>query len=269
MSGTPVVLITGAAAGIGAACSRLFAERGWHTVVTDIEIDRARAVVNNLPKSTATELRCDVADAESVAETFSVVERLFGRLDALVNNAGIFRPCPSHLVSEASWNELLNVHLGGTFRVTRGAARLLVQSVTPAIVNVSSVTAARGFPGRLSYNAAKAAVEAVTRTLAVEWGVAGVRVNAVAPGFIATEHALQQYADGVADAASRVSLTALGRLGRSDEVAEAVYWLSSSASSYVTGHVLVVDGGFLAYGATGPDPTFLDEPRLRDSLCGA
>jgi NAD(P)-dependent dehydrogenase (short-subunit alcohol dehydrogenase family) len=146
--------------------------------------------------------------------------------------------------------------------MSRAALRLLARSEQPAIVNISSVCAARGFPGRLSYNAAKAGIEAVTRTLAVEWGVLGIRVNAVAPGFILTEKSRTFYESGLADAESRASRTALGRLGRPEEIAEAAYWLGSMGSSYVTGHVLVVDGGYLADGRTGPDPAVLDAASL-------
>jgi NAD(P)-dependent dehydrogenase (short-subunit alcohol dehydrogenase family) len=261
-----IALVTGGAAGLGEAAVRLLALRGWHVFIADLDYDGARASAKALPAESATALKCDVSSSASAEDAINEIEERFGRLDVLVNNAGIVRPAASHGVSDDNWEALLNVHLGGTFRMSRAAIRLLVRSDAAAIVNISSVCAARGFPGRLSYNAAKAAIEAVTRTLAVEWGVVGVRVNAVAPGFILTATSQRLYESGAADAKARVALTPLGRMGTPDEIAEAVYWLASDRSSYVTGHVLAVDGGYLIDGRTGPDPVVLDGEQLRAQL---
>jgi NAD(P)-dependent dehydrogenase (short-subunit alcohol dehydrogenase family) len=258
---SPVVVVTGGAGGLGEATGRLFAENGWRVALTDVDLDKADAVAKTFPGPTLT-ARCDVSNRREVDASIGEIESAWGQLDCVVNNAGIAKPSPSHLVSDEDWHELIEAHLGGTFRMSRAALRLLARSEQPAIVNISSVCAARGFPGRLSYNAAKAGIEAVTRTLAVEWGVLGIRVNAVAPGFILTEKSRTFYESGLADAESRASRTALGRLGRPEEIAEAAYWLGSMGSSYVTGHVLVVDGGYLADGRTGPDPAVLDAASL-------
>jgi NAD(P)-dependent dehydrogenase (short-subunit alcohol dehydrogenase family) len=261
-----VALVTGGGSGIGEATCRCFAARGWHVVVADIVSAAAETVAASLPGDAGTAVECDVGDTGSVDEAMRRVEERYGQLDLLVNNAGIVRPELSSEVSDDDWADLLNVHLGGTFRMSRAAVRLLAQAAAPAIVNVSSVCAARGFPGRLSYNAAKAAIEAVTRTLAVEWGPLGIRVNAVAPGFILTPVAQRLYDRGVADPAVRAAATALGRLGRPEEIASAIYWLASDEASYVTGQVVVVDGGYLVDGRTGPDATVYDEEHLRESL---
>lgn len=264
-SGGRVALITGGAAGIGEAVCRLFAARGWGVVVADRDADAARAVADSLGGA-AMAVDCDVGDSSSIDRAVAAAGREIGHLDSLVNNAGIIRPCPSHEVSDADWHELTEVHLGGTFRMSRAALPLLAKSQAPTIVNISSVCANRGFPGRLSYNASKAAIEAVTRTLAVEWAAIGVRVNAVAPGFVLTPASRSLYDSGGADMAARERLVPLGRFGRPDEIAEAVGWLASAASSYVTGHVLAVDGGYLIDGRTGPDSAFLDAAALRASL---
>lgn len=265
----PVALVTGGGAGLGEASCRLFVSRGWRVAVTDLNADSADAVAASLPAGTALATCCDVASTGSIEETIDRVAAHFARLDCLVNNAGAGRPGPSHLVTDDDWESLLRVHLGGTFRASRAAVPLLARSAAPSIVNVSSVCASRGFPGRLSYNAAKAAIEAVTRTLAVEWGAIGLRVNAVAPGFILTESSRKFYESGRADGEARARLTALGRLGRPEEIAETVFWLASSAASYVTGQVIVVDGGYLIDGRTGPDPVVLDADQLRASLATA
>ena len=261
-----VVLVTGGGSGIGEATCRLFASRGWHVVIAEVVSEAGRAVAESLPSGHATALQCDVGDTASVDDAMRYVADNLGRLDALVNNAGTVRPEPSNLVTDEHWAELINVHLGGTFRLSRAAVHLLSEASAPAIVNVSSICAVRGFPGRLSYNASKGAIEAVTRTLAVEWGVVGIRVNAVAPGFILTPAAQRLHDSGVADVASRAAGTALGRLGRPEEIANTIYWLASEEASYVTGQVIVVDGGFLIDGRTGPDATVYDEAHLRESL---
>jgi NAD(P)-dependent dehydrogenase (short-subunit alcohol dehydrogenase family) len=200
-------------------------------------------------------LGCDIASTEQVDDAFVRIGDQVGAVDALVNNAGNVSPAPSHAIEDDSWHRLLDIHLGGSMRASRAALRLLLRSPHPSVVNLSSVCAERGFPGRLAYNAAKAAIDSLTRTLATEWGAWGVRVNSVAPGFILTANSAALYDAGLADATARASLTSLRRLGQPREVAEAIYWLASPLSSYVTGHVLVVDGGFLTDGRTGPDST--------------
>lgn len=261
----PVALVTGGGAGLGEAMCRLFAARGWSVLVTDIDDAAAEAVAASLGGA-ATAWACDVSSTRSVERALERANQITGRIDCLVNNAGTIHPAPSHQISDADWETLIGVHLGGTFRMARAALPLLARSRTPAVVNVSSVCAARGFPGRLSYAAAKAAIEAVTRTLAVEWALIGVRVNAVAPGFVLTAASQKLYESGGADIKSRERLIPLGRFGRPEEIAEAVLWLGSDASSYVTGQVLAVDGGYLVDGRTGPDPAFLDPQQLHASL---
>lgn len=264
--GDPLLVITGGGQGLGAAIVRKFVNSNWKCIILDNNIKPARNLQDELGKtSVPLIIECDVALTAQVDEVFKSIAMEYKGIDALVNNAGIVRPSPSHEVEDDDWIELVNIHMGGTMRVTRAAIGLLLASHSPTIVNISSVCAALGFPGRLSYNASKAGIESITRTLATEWGECGVRVNAVAPGFILTEASKAIYDSKTADVKVRASRTTLGRLGQPSEVAEAVFWLSCDLSSYVTGQVLVVDGGFLIEGSTGPDSTYRSPESIRST----
>jgi NAD(P)-dependent dehydrogenase (short-subunit alcohol dehydrogenase family) len=263
MSAAPrTALVTGGARGLGLASAQSLAAGGTDVVVADLDLDVAEAAVAADPSGRLSAVQCDVSSAESVAAAIGAVQRVHGRLDVLVNNAGTVHPQPSHLVDADDWRHTLGVHLGGAYELCRAALPLLARSPAASIVNVSSVVAHRGVPARLTYSSAKAAIEALTRTLAVEWGALGIRVNAVAPGFILTDSARALYESGLADREERARLTALGRLGEPHEIASAVGWLAGDASSYVTGQVIVVDGGYLVDGRTGTDSLAWTRARL-------
>jgi NAD(P)-dependent dehydrogenase (short-subunit alcohol dehydrogenase family) len=261
-----IAVVTGGGSGIGRATALQLAADGHRVVVLDRDLPGAEATISELAGATA--LECDVADSSAVDAAAARVRAAHGRVDVLVNNAGTVHPQPSHEISDGEWERLLAVHLGGTFRASRAFAPLLAQAEAATVVNVSSVCAHRGFPGRLSYDCAKAAIEALTRTLAVEWGRIGIRVNAVAPGFVLTPNSAALYRTGVADGERRTGLTALGRLGAPGEIADAICWLAGPRSSYVTGETIIVDGGFLVNGRTGPDPAEYAPDELRARLRG-
>jgi NAD(P)-dependent dehydrogenase (short-subunit alcohol dehydrogenase family) len=259
-AGRPVALITGAGQGIGRACAIALAESGFDIVSTDVTVAEAQSTSTLLGRPARLAVACDVSSTASVNAALVEIEQKVGRVDVVVNNAGIVEPVRTEETTDEQWERTISVNQTGALRVSRAAFPLLRRAPHPAIVNISSVVAQRGFPGRASYAAAKGALEALTRVLAVEWGPYGIRVNAVAPGFILTDGARKVFEAGMGSAEVRASLTALGRMGEPVEVAAAVAWVASPAASYVTGVTIVVDGGYLAWGRTGPDRLFDEAP---------
>ena len=179
---------------------------------------------------------------------FDEVRSRFACLDVLVNCAGNIRPMPSREADEKAWDQLLNIHLTGTFRCCQGALPFLERSKTPAIVNVGSILGRRGVPGRASYAAAKAGIEGLTRVLAVEWAGAGVRVNCVVPGYTLTRMNAEAVRVGKLDLEQLERQIPLGRLALAQEIATAIVFLASSDAAYITGETLVVDGGLTISG---------------------
>lgn len=240
--GARVALVTGGAQGLGAAiASRLHAD-GMTVVVADLNEDGARersAVLGDRSLG----LQVDVTSDDSVSLLMEEVSRRLGRLDVLVNNAGIISRTPSEAVVTTAWLRELDVNLGGTMRCSREAFDLLKAGELPAIINLASVGATLGMPLRLAYSSAKSGVLGLTRTLAAEWGAFGIRVNALAPGYIDTEMMRSGFDLGVLDEQALLARTPLHRLGGSDEVAGAASFLASRDASFVTGIVLKVDGG--------------------------
>jgi len=234
-----VAVVTGASRGIGAALAKLFVEQGARVVLASRKIDTAAALgpsAHAFAAHTGKEADCVALIAEAV--------RVFGKVDILVNNAGT-NPYFGPLIEapEAAWDKTFEVNLKGYFWTTREVARHLVDRGAPgAIVNVSSVNGLRAAPLQGVYGMTKAAVISMTRTFALELGPARIRVNAIAPGLVDTRLASAIVKD---DSLSQEWLkrTPLGRVATPDEIASAALYLASDASSYVTGEVLVVDGG--------------------------
>jgi 3-oxoacyl-[acyl-carrier protein] reductase len=243
--GRRVALVTGGAGGIGRATTRELVAHGWHVVIGDLDLDAAGSAAESVGEN-ASMVELDVTSADSVEAAVAGTAARLGRLDLLVNNAGIQRHGPLESLVWDEWRAVLDVNLDGVVRCLQAAGRQMLASGGGAIVNVASIAAERGQPGRAAYAAAKAAVVAVTRTAAVEWAARGVRVNAVGPGYVDSELVRSFVEAGKLDLGPVLAHTPMRRLAEPDEIARVVRFLASDDASFVTGQVLYADGGFLA-----------------------
>ena len=241
-----VALVTGAARGIGLATAKRFLAEGWKVALLDIEGELLRGAVTALanPDNTLA-LHCDVSDTSAVATAMATMNRHFGRLDALVNNAGIAVFAPLLDTSDEDWRRILAVNLTGPFLCTKAAAPLMREH-GGAIVNITSISAVRASTLRSAYGTSKAGLAHLTKQLAVELASLGIRVNAVAPGPVETAMAKQVHTPEIR--ADYHDAIPLNRYGLEEELAEAIFFLCSDRASYITGQVLAVDGGFDAAG---------------------
>jgi NAD(P)-dependent dehydrogenase (short-subunit alcohol dehydrogenase family) len=238
-----VALVTGAARGIGLAVARRFLVEGWRVALLDIEGELLgnSAAALAAPDHTLG-LHCDVSDASAVADAMAEIERRFGRLDALVNNAGIAMFAPLLETSERDWSRILAVNLTGPFLCTNAAAPLMREHGGGAIVNITSISAVRASTLRSAYGTSKAGLAHLTKQLAVELASLGIRVNGVAPGPVETAMAKAVHTPEIR--ADYHDAIPLNRYGLEEELAEAVFFLCSDRASYITGQILAVEGGF-------------------------
>jgi NAD(P)-dependent dehydrogenase (short-subunit alcohol dehydrogenase family) len=243
-----VVLITGASQGIGAACAQRFAREGASVVLADVQ-DAAGQVLALALKGHY--VHCDVGSKAQVDALIAKTLELHGRVDVLVNNAGIFKAAPFLDVSEADFDAVIQVNLKGSFLMAQAAARAMVQNKTQGnIINMSSVNGVLAIPSIASYNMSKGGINQLTRVAALALADHGIRVNAVAPGTIATELAQKAVLSDDAAKAKIMSRTPMRRLGEPSEIADVVAWLASDAASYITGEIITVDGGRMALNYT-------------------
>lgn len=246
---TRTALVTGAAQGLGLAISARLVGDGFRVVMADVNADLVTSAAAGVGAIAAV---IDVTDEESVRSAFGGLE---DGLDVLVNNAGVISRGPAEEFDSDAWERELSVNLGGTMRCSRAAFPHLLVSKAPSIVNLASVGSTFGLPQRLGYATTKTGIVGLTRTLAVEWGPRGIRVNAVAPGYIETPMMLSGFESGALDRDRLISRTPMRRFGSSDEIAAAVSFLVSPDASFVTGTVLKVDGGITVDGTFHLDPT--------------
>jgi NAD(P)-dependent dehydrogenase (short-subunit alcohol dehydrogenase family) len=246
-SPSKVALVTGAARGIGLATARRFLAEGWRVALLDIEGELLKGAVADIadPDNTLA-LTCDVSDAAGVAAAIDAIGKRFGRLDALVNNAGIAVFTPIMETSDADWSRVMEVNLTGPFLCTKAAVPVMREQGGGAIVNITSISGLRASTLRSAYGTSKAGLAHLTKQLAVELASIGIRVNAVAPGPVETAMARAVHSPEIR--ADYHDAIPLNRYGLEEELAEAIFFLCSDRSSYITGQVLAVDGGFDAAG---------------------
>ena len=235
-------LVTGAARGLGRCIAESLAAAGAKIACIDVNTECLADTVAAIRNAggTAEPVACDVTQSDRVGETVDQVVEMWGKLDILVNNAGVTRDNVLVRMKDDQWDLVLNINLRGTFLFTRAAARPMMKARTGRIINIASVSGLMGNPGQVNYSASKAGVIGLTRTVACELASRNITVNAVAPGFIATDMTAKLGEEILQEVRKQIPL---GRLGDPQDVADAVLFLASDAASFITGHILTVDGG--------------------------
>ncbi|MCB2016108.1 MAG: SDR family oxidoreductase [Hydrogenophaga sp.] len=256
-SDVPVAFVTGAARGIGLSMARWFLQKGHRVAVIDNDAPTLTATEAELRGELGTNgedrllvIHGDVSVPEQVMDSVRRIEQVFGRLDALVNNAGVatFKPIGETTFEE--WRWVMATNLDGAFLCTQAAAPLMLRNGGGAVVNIASISGLRASTLRAAYGTSKAALIHLTKQQAVEYGNAGIRVNAIAPGPVETEMAKKVHTPAIR--ADYHDTIPLARYGSLEEIANAVGFLCSPAASYINGQVLAVDGGFDAAGVGLP-----------------
>ena len=245
-----VALVTGSSRGIGRAIALAYAREGARLIINSRnQAECARVVVEIQDQGgEAVPIPADLTRGEDRQALVRQALDRFGQVDILVNNAGRTVVAPSESLTEADWRQVLELDLHAYFLLSQLVAPSMLSRQHGVIVNVTSINGSVAFPGRAAYCVSKAGANMLTKVLAIEWAERGVRVNALAPGYVDTDLIRDLAARGLVDRARLEGRTPVGRLATPEEVAEAAVFLASDASRYVTGTVLTVDGGWTAYG---------------------
>ena len=253
-----VAIVTGSARGIGRAIAEEMAREGARVVITDRDTEEARKTAGEIGDA-AIAIEADVSRPEMVEALFRDTVERFGRIDILVNNAGIGAARLVVDIELEEWERIIRINLTGAFLCSQQAARLMIkQGHGGKIVNIVSLSGQKGGVGRSAYGASKAGLEVLNKIMAVEFADHGITVNAIAPGPIATETGKGMHTQETVDAYHR--LIPQRRYGEPEEIAKAAVFLASGDASYITGHTLNVDGGFLAAGLMFPFNPKKDKP---------
>jgi NAD(P)-dependent dehydrogenase (short-subunit alcohol dehydrogenase family) len=246
-----VVLVTGGASGLGLAAGQGFAGEGATVVLADLQEGRAAAEAARLGPAHLG-LGGDVADERDVRALVDATVSRFGRIDVLVNSAGIPDTFQATVDQDiADFRRVVEVHLSGTYMMCKAAAPHMLRQGGGAMINLSSIAGVLGLSRRNAYSAAKAGIGMMTRTLGCEWAAGGVRVNAIAPGYMLTPFMQRLVDEGKLDADQVRRRTPAGRLGTARHIADAMLFLASDGAEFITGVTLPVDGGYMAWGAVG------------------
>jgi len=238
-----VTVVTGGAQGIGRAIAELLAQQGSNVVVADIQMEKAEATAKEIAANTSQQaiaVQVDVADSDSAKAMIDSAIAKFGRVDILINNAGITRDNLIMRMGEDEWDLVLSINLKGAFNCSRAVIRPMMKQRYGRIINITSVGGLAGNPGQANYAASKGGIMAFTKTVALEVAKRGITVNAVAPGFIKTEMT-EALPEKIKEQLK--SQIPSGQLGEVGDVAELVFWLCSDAARYITGQVIHVNGG--------------------------
>lgn len=245
-----IAIVTGASKGIGKAIALGYAKEGAKVVLASRSVDLLRDIEKEITDAGGEALATflDVRDLKSVTQVVEGTIQKFGRLDILVNNAGISMAHPSESLSPDDWRNAIETDLFGVFYGCQAAARVMIPQGGGSIINISSVYGIVAAPGRVAYCASKAGVNMLTKVLAIEWAKKNIRVNAIAPGYIRTELVQGVIEKGMLPLGAVEKRTPLGRIGEPEEIVGLAIYLASDESSFMTGSVINIDGGWAAYG---------------------
>lgn len=242
--------ITGAADGLGLAIAKAFAAEGARLFLLDVNARQLEATVKSLQEQGASVsgYAGSVTSVADVTTAFERMDKAYGGVDALINNAGVSSNVPTLSLDDDEWDRAMAINLRGAFLCARAAGERMVRQKSGSIVAISSIYGVVAAPERLAYCVSKAGVAMMAKALAIEWGGSGVRSNAIAPGYVHTKLIEDLVARGRIDVPKLERRTPLGKFARPEDIAEMAVFLCSSAASQVTGQVIAVDGGWTAYG---------------------
>lgn len=241
-----VALVTGAKSGIGNAIARAFLEEGACVIFADRDYEELN-LIDTVPVTDSTfVVKLDISSSQDIDVIVSKVLRRFSKINVLVNCAGIGGRCPAVDYSDELWEKVMAVNLGGTFKMSRAVGREMIRQGGGSIINIASIGGIVGYPGSVGYQASKGGVVQLTKSLAVEWAHHAIRVNAIAPGQVATELVRKQWTIEPSLKLFFESRTPMGHLAETDDIVGGAVFLAGDSSKMVSGQVLAIDGGFTA-----------------------